>query len=315
MRISSLIFAFFVLLSSNMAEAYTESELYYTIDRVWFDSISIYIVYTKKRVTSRYSMSDIHGTVIGEKSEIFLNRLPREVGGNSRIYKLDEIEDATSIIYRDKDFDIASVGDGVRLSGGKKTTAPPKCMESIWFPLHGTRQEVIRVRNRLLYCGMLFDPSGDFALEIPKSVTGVVESDHHDHPSFIFPLLILSAISNDNLLIMRADPIGPVTELRIGVWPLNSNKEMKWVKYALPASPGGYEVLTSQVYSPTSFVLRPVLIDDKSVLLCNEARCERISIHDRYSVLIVDEEQKKVIEILPGYMLKKPEVSVYTSSY
>lgn len=315
MPLTLLVFTVLMLLSSNMAEAFTKNSLSYTINRVWFDSNHIYIVYEKKRVTTRYSTMDIHGTVLEEKSAVFISRLPRETSEGLRVFDLESLEDATSIIYRDKEFDIASVGDGVRLSADKKSVTLPNCKESIWFPQYGGRQDVIRVRNRLLFCGMLFNASGDFVLEIPKSVTNAIERDYQDHPSPFYPLKIISAISNNNFLIMRADLGGPVKELKIGIWSLNADKEMRWEKLVLPPSSKGYEVDTYRAYSPASFVLRPVAAGDKSILICNEARCERLSLHDRYSVVIIDEGQRKLIEITSGTMTGAPSVTVYTSNY
>jgi hypothetical protein len=311
-------FTLFAMLSSNIAEANTASSLYYTISRVWFDPSYIYIVYEKKRVTSHYSLSDIHGTVVKEKSELFLSKLSRESGEGSKVFSLNNGEEATSIIYRDEDFNIISVAEGVRLSGNKKSLTFPMCKEPIWANQGGTRQDIIRVRNRLLFCGVLFDQSGDLVLEIPKSIAHVIENDYQENHFLLDPLVAISAISNDNLLIVRPNPGSHITELKIGAWSLNMENmdaEMKWVKHVLPPSPGGYEFDTYRAYSPANFVLRPVAFGDKSVLLCTEARCERVNVHDKSSFLVVDEEQRQLIEIVPGYILDKLSITVNTSNY
>jgi hypothetical protein len=298
-----------------MAEALTKSSLSYTVDRVWFDSDYIYIVYEKKHVTSHYSMSDIHGTVLKEKSEIFLSRLLREVGEGSKVYNLENAEEATSIIYRDKEFDISSVGDGVRFAGRNNSMTLQRCKEPIWTKQGAFRQDVIRVRDRLLFCGVLFEQSGEPLLKIPKSIARMIESDYQENHFPLDQLVALSAISNDNLIIVRPDPSSHIVELKIGVWPLFSDKEMKWVIRGLPTSQGGYEVDTYRAYSPESFVLRPAADEDKSILLCNEARCERINLHDKYSIVIVDEEKRNLIEIISGTMMANPSVIVHTSNY
>lgn len=303
-----------MLLSSGMAEAFTKTSLSYIVDRVWFDADSIYIIYEKEKVTSHYSLSDIHGTVLREESELFLSRLPREAGEGVKVFSLENREDATSIIYRDKEFDISFVGEKVKLVGSKKSVTLPKCSMPVWTKQGGARQDVIRVRNRLLYCGLLFDPSGDLVLEIPKSVTSVIEREHQDHPSLFNPLQIIPAISNGNLLTVRVDPDGANAEMKIGVWPLSTDKKMKWLNHILPPSPGGYEIDTYRSYSPASFVLRPVASEDKSILLCNETRCERINLHDKYSIVIVDEEEGQLIEIMSGIRMLTPSVTIYTSA-
>ena len=82
----------------------------------------------------------------------------------------------------------------------------PDCIGTIWFPRDSIRQKVIRVGDQLLFCGELFDRSGDLILQIPKSISHVIEKDYQEHPGMsLFPLIVLvrDEYSPENLASAR----------------------------------------------------------------------------------------------------------------
>ncbi len=294
--LSLFLIAYLAMSAGNLAEAATKESLSYTIKRVWIDSDNLYLLYEKKLEKIRYSLADIHGTIEKEENKLLLKRVPiGDVGvGGESLVNLENGEDASLLIYRDNDFDISTVGTNVKLIINETKKVFPRCNEPVW-----SSQDVIRVRERLLFCGMIF--ADDQLLKIPTAVALSVEQYSHTQGNLLLPLVSLSAISNNNLLIVSPDLGVSVSEFQIGIWPLTADKEVKWVKSTLPYSPGGYRFDNHRDYSPAGFVLRPVADGANWVLLCDEVGCKQASVRSQYSILAVDQEKKRLIEIEPRY--------------
>lgn len=146
----------------------------YVIQRAWFDSDFLYILYKKSQQTIHYSSRDIDGTIAKKQSNYFIKQLPRASLKESESTILEDGESAPSIIYRDKDFILTTNenGDETKLVGRNSSKTLLTCTGSNW-----SANEAIRVQNQLFYCGVLFDKSGNRVWEVPKTTTQKNESE------------------------------------------------------------------------------------------------------------------------------------------
>ena len=81
----------------------------YTIQRVWSDPASVYVVYMLHRAAVDGSLSDIHGTVKLQTQELRLTRVSKKALAKSGQITLGEGDTGTTLIYQDSDFELARI--------------------------------------------------------------------------------------------------------------------------------------------------------------------------------------------------------------
>jgi hypothetical protein len=262
----------------------------YTIERMWSDQTSVYIVYRIRRQSVHVSLADISGTVRDQNEELRLLRLQKE-----SIAKLDRLMlaagDVASSIYQDSDFDLERTNDGVVLKAGAIRTDLQSC-ETLWAVT------VIRAAPGLFYCGVIYDTKGTAILKLP--ISAVNRS--------------VVAFGSESLMVVPVTQVKSSDGLAIKTWSMNGSHESS-LTVPLPGSDDAYLPQgTELAYSPARIVLRPIHVEDKRMLLCTQKSCQQLPIPWVYSYVVVDEIARKCI-FFRQQDLTRPAVETRTISF
>jgi hypothetical protein len=287
----------------------------YTIQRVWSDPASVYVVYTLHRAAVDGSFSDIHGTVTRQTQELRLARVSKKALARSGQITLEEGDTGTSLIYQDSDFELARIKEGAMLTTLSTRTNLPPC-DAIW-----AATGAIRSAPGLFYCGTIYDTNGEVILRLPADI-GIERTDRSHRAQKVDPLNLLNLAGNrfvvafgqDSLMVVSLAQVKSSEGLTIKSWPMKGD-DASSVTQRLVASNDGYLPQgNAQAYSPARIVLRPIRVEDEWILLCALKGCQQVTIPWTYSYVIVDEISRECI-LFRQQDLTKPVVEVRTISF
>ncbi|WP_156302386.1 hypothetical protein [Methylogaea oryzae] len=317
-HVARLVVKCLVLLMSAEASAATKSYHTYKIDRAWFDSAYIYLLYKDRFAEVSYDTNDINGTLVKEESKQLIKRIPRTETRESRTINLETGDAADSAIYVDSDFAIYKTDTGVMLSGRSTSTLLPPCERTMW--LHNSP---IRMGDRLFYCGIFFNASGNIVSDIPQPVTHAIEQKAHPREaktavlSALLPTSLLFAFAEEKLLVTLHRPGSPIIrELDIAAWNIERDQAVSWHKTFLPESVSGYKLLNSAAaYCPKGGVLLQTSpLDKGEIILCDETKCTSLGFHTGFAYLLIDNDSKEIFAISQNN-LTSPLAMVTVSGY
>ena len=312
MRLMLTIVAVLVVLACGLAFGISRHLTSYAIQRMWSDATSVYVVYNLRRESVQVSLSDIDGTVKGQKDELRLLR--RSKVGFVRSDKLNLVEGdtATSSIYQDADFNLTRTKEGATLRVGSTRTDLPLC-DIVW-----AATGAVRSAPGLFYCGAIYDTNGKVIFRLPANI-GIEDADRSHIAQKVEPLNSAAnrfavAFGKESLMVVPLSQVKSSDGLTTKSWPMNGGHESSLV-LPLAASDDAYLPQSDALaYSPERIVLRPIRVEDKWILLCTQKNCQQVPIPWEYSYVIVDEIDHECI-FFRQQDLTKPVVDIRTISF
>jgi hypothetical protein len=299
-------------LLAAQATAATKATVTYRIQRAWFDTEHVYVVFSKDMAKERYSIGDVNGTIVDDKKTIWIGSFPRSVVTDGIVLDLKADEPGNSIVFRDSDFTITKWGPQTNLSGRQIIKASPIC---------GTPQDTgwpIRWRDAIFYCGSLYSLSGHQEWVLPATVLQAIGADGRslsrpavEHLGQHVPVFCMEA---DGQLIFTSS-MGMSATLRLGSWTADQNG-INW--RTVPVGPQGVKALVANgvvAYSPNRIVLKAKSDQAPYWAQCHESKCdaiENISADDSY--LLLDELARVAIALsIPN--LTRPALHVQLAKF
>jgi len=312
MRLTLTAVALVVVLVGGLVFGISRNFMSYTIQRMWSDPTSVYVLYKLRRESVHVSLSDINGTVKSQKDELRLLRLSKEGFARSDTIKLAEGDAATSLIYQDSDFNLTRTKEGATLSVGS-TRADLQPCDVVW-----AATGAVRSVSGLFYCGVIYDTNGKAILRLPTNI-GSEDADRSRIEQKVEPLnsaanRFVVAFGEESLMVVPLAQVKSSHGLAINSWPINGDHRSS-LALPLAASDGTYLPQGDALaYSPARIVLRPIRAEDRRLLLCTQKSCQQVTIPWIYSYVIVDESARECI-FFRQQDLTKPVVEIRAVSF
>ena len=294
---------------SAMTWGATKHLVTYQIERAWFDSARVYVLYRMNRIEEHYSLRDVHGTILKEDSAERLASYSRSELPEGAAIELGEGKSADSLVYEDADFSVKVVGREATLSGRRMTGDVLVCQNG------DIASGPIRWRDTLYYCGMFYSSSGNVVNAVPdkvvQSMTAGWSSDEQKKSRFFEPFKLVFCLDRDGALLVTRS-LAVVSPLKLGVWRIDA-KDVEWTTIS-PAGAGDALFVANGVkaYSPNSIVLRDGV---SRWITCQPSGCRLIDgLSASISYLLVDDQAGEAIALsLPN--LTQPRLSVHSTRY
>lgn len=285
-------------LLSPLAFSATKRTTRYEVERAWFDSAHLYILYKEDTTKVSYSLADVHGTVLSDKKKVRIASYSRSELKDGSVVMLDNGKSAEAVVYEDSDFAITTImGEEVSLSGEKIKGSIPIC---------GKRKATgwpIAQRGGIFYCATLYSSSGHVTWTVPDTVLDSMKAElqltanplmralaGEPRPVYYFEgeeKLATVAVSVDS------------ANLKIATWSAGTN-DISWTSVAV-GPPGSTASVANGVvaYSPNNVVLKVHRDRELYWARCRNGECNRISgVSASSSYLLLDDVAAQAIAIL-----------------
>ena len=285
----------------------TKHSVTYQIERAWFDSARVYVLYKMNRIEEHYSLRDVHGTILKEESAKRLVSYSRSALPDGAAIELGEGKSADTLVYEDADFSVKVVGREATLSGRRMTRDVPVCQN------RDVESGPIRWRDTLYYCGMFYSSSGSVVNAVPDKVmqsmtAGWSPDEQKKAVDFFEQFKLVFCLDRDGALLVTQS-LAVVSPLKLGVWRIDAT-DMEWTTLS-PAGAGVALFVANDIkaYSPNSVVLRDRMY---RWIACQPSGCRPMDGPSAStSYLLVDDEAGAAIALsLPN--LTQPRLLVHS---
>jgi len=296
-------------LLSPVAEAATKTTTTYEIERAWFDTAHLYVLYKEEIARVRYSLSDVHGSILSEKSNLRISSYSRPELSDGSMIPLKSGDSAESVVYKDADFVITNVSRSQIVMSGKKIEGSvPICQNqaATGWPMES--------QDGIFFCGALYSPLGNVSWSLPESVLQAIKTGlKSTAPSLISTLAgeakAAYCFEGKGRLSAVAVSVNSAS-LKIATWVIGTN-DVSWNSVAV-GPPGSTALAVNGVmaYSPNRIVLKVQSGGDVYWAECRKEECTRISdLVANGSYLLLDDEAAQAVAIsIPD--LTKPRMNV-----
>lgn len=296
-------------LLSPLAFAATKQTTTYEIERAWFDGAHLYVLYKEKIARVRYSLADVHGSILSGKSNLRISSYSRSELNDGSVITLKSGESAEGVVYKDADFVITTVsGSQVALSGKQIEGFVPICQnqEATGWPMES--------QGSIFFCATLYSPLGNVSWTLPESVLQTIKSGLQPTTPSVIRTLTGDAktaycFEDKGRLSAVAVSVNSAS-LKIATWLIGTN-DISWNSVAV-GPPGSTAFVMNGVmaYSPNRIVLKVQSDGEVYWAQCSKGECIRISdLIASGSYLLLDDEAAQAIAIsIPD--LTKPRMNV-----
>lgn len=89
--------------------AATKQTTTYNLERAWLDAAHLYVLYNEETTRVRYSLGDIHGSILSDKKRLRIAGFLRAEIKDGGAIALDKGESADTLVYKDADFAINAI--------------------------------------------------------------------------------------------------------------------------------------------------------------------------------------------------------------
>lgn len=291
---------------SPFASAATKYSTTYEVERAWFDAAHLYVLYREETAEVRYSLADVHGSILSHKSALWIASYLRSELNDGGVLKLNKGESAESVVYRDADFAITISGSQITLSGRQIDGSVPICpnQEATGWPMTW--------RESIFYCATLYSSSGNVAWTVPEPVLQSMKAGLQSTALSVLTTLGGAAKEafclEDKVKLVAAAASG--SSLKTGTWSVGAN-DISWTSAAV-GPPGSTASVANGVvaYSPNLIVLKVKRDAELYWAQCRKGKCARIgNIGANNSYLLLDDQVGQAIAIsIPD--LTKPRLFV-----
>jgi hypothetical protein len=284
-----------LVMAAPLASAGTGKSTGYQIDRAWFDAERVYVVYAKDIAKEHYSIRDVHGTIVKEEKTTWIASFPRAQLADGIVLELKAEKPTPSIVYKEKDFSIATLGARSILSGREIDGAAPICekQEDTGWP--------IRWRDTIFYCGSLYSLSGHQEWTVPAAVLQAIGDKSRSSSRSALEDLAqrkpVFCMGSGNQFFV-ASSLGTSATLQLGSWSVGQS-EISW--RTVPVGPQGAKASVANgvlAYSPNRIVLKVENDHESHWAQCDDSKCDAIGkLNAGLSYLLLDDKAREAIAL------------------